>query len=250
MSAALTIVYPDSGSRDVFCTAIAGILIKNTDWQDDEINLFVHRIAIQAGDPEVNKRAQKGTTTRKATKIFGIPKLAETLNVEKKDVAFLFSWIGIDQKGEEINEHIGEIVEFGSNRYFINIYGIENEKKIEKQIKVKGEHLLKKSVFYDEVIRQASVFLPPMKEIEFIQMMKAKFENRTKSPHFNPVSFEDVRFIEQFESFISDHKAFTNKAELYRFKMPYYNLKNQSLEFNMSKFDEWLQKKRINMDPL
>lgn len=248
LSAALTIVYPDSGSRDVFCTAIAGILIKNTDWQDDEINLFVHRIAIQAGDPEVNKRAQKGTTTRKATKIFGIPKLAETLNVEKKDVAFLFSWIGVDQKGEEINEHIGEIVEFGSNRYFINIYGIENEKKIEKQIKVKGEHLLKKSVFYDEVIRQASVFLPPMKEMEFIQMMKAKFENRTKSPHFNPVSFEDVRFIEQFESFISDHKAFTNKAELYRFKMPYYNLKNQSLEFNMSKFDEWLQKKRINMD--
>ena len=133
LSTALTIVYPNSGSRDVFCTAIAGILIKNTDWTDSEIDEFVGRIAIEANDSEADDRNTKGTTGRKGSKTYGIPKLAEILNVNKKDVSDLFSWIGIKKNGEEIHEHIGDIVEYGSDRYFVSIYTIEEDKKVEKQ---------------------------------------------------------------------------------------------------------------------
>ena len=247
MSTALTIIYPPSGVRDVYCTAIAGILIKNTDWTDDEIDLFVHRISIEANDSECDKRNQKGTTGRTANKIYGIPKLAEILNVSKKDVSDLFKWIGISQNEEEVNEHIGDIVEYGSDRYFVTIYAIEEDKKVEKSVTVKGPSLMKKSMFYDEVMTQVAVYLPYMKEAKFIEMMKAKFEARTKALDYDPESSEDVRFIGWFDSFIEKNKAYTDKKELATFGLPYFNLKNESLEFNLNKLDQFLQDKRINL---
>jgi len=66
LSTALTIIYPSAGSRDIYCTAVAGTLIKNTDWTTEEINTFVHNIAIEANDTEAEKRNEKGTTGRKA----------------------------------------------------------------------------------------------------------------------------------------------------------------------------------------
>lgn len=247
LSTALTIVYPNSGSRDVFCTAIAGILIKNTDWTDSEIDEFVGRIAIEANDSEADDRNTKGTTGRKGSKTYGIPKLAEILNVNKKDVSDLFSWIGIKKNGEEIHEHIGDIVEYGSDRYFVSIYTIEEDKKVEKTVTVEGPQLMKKNIFYDEVMKQVAVFLPYMKEVEFIEMMKAKFEARTKATDYDPESSEDIRFIGWFNSFIEKHKAYTDKKELADFGLPYYNLKNNSLEFNLNKFDGFLVDKRINL---
>lgn len=247
LSTALTIIYPDQGSRDVFCTAIAGVLIKNTDWTDDEIDLFVHRIAIEANDPEADKRNKKGSTGRKGSKTYGIPKLAEILSASKKDVGTLFSWIGINQNGEELNEHIGDIVEYGSDRYFVTIFTIEEDKKIEKTVTVKGPDLMKKNIFYDEVMRQVAVFLPYMKELDFIEMMKAKFEARSKATDYDPESSEDIRFIGWFNLFIDKHKAYTDKKELVDFNLPYFNQKNDSLEFNLNKFDEFLAEKRINL---
>ena len=250
LSTALTIIYPPSGVRDVYCTAIAGVLIKNTDWTDDEIDLFVYRIAMEANDSECDKRNQKGTTGRTANKIYGIPRLAEILNVSKKDVADLFKWIGVSQNGEEISamdEHIGDIVEYGSDRYFVTIYAVEEDKKVEKPVTVKGPELMKKNLFYDEVMRQVAVFLPYMKEAKFIEMMKAKFEARTKALDYDPESSEDVRFIGWFDSFIEKNKAYSDKKELANFDLPYFNLKNNSLEFNLNKFDQFLQDKRINL---
>ena len=247
LSTALTIIYPPAGSRDIYCTAIAGVLIKNTDWTTEQIDSFVYNIAIEANDTESNERKQKGTTGKKADKIYGIPKLAEVLNVDKKDVAKLFSWIGVKNNNEEIQEHIGDIVEYGSDRYFVKIYSIEDGKKIEKDITIEGPQLMKKKVFYDEVMKQAAVYLPFMKELDFDKMMMAKFQARTKSQDYDPESSEDVRFIGWFESFIDKYKAYTDKKELADFNMPYFNMKNNSLEFNLNKFDEFLAEKRITL---
>ena len=115
--------------------------------------------------------------------------------MDKKDVAKLFSWIGVKNNSEEIQEHIGDIVEYGSDRYFVKIYSIEDGKKIEKDITVEGPQLMKKKIFYDEVMKQAAVFLPFMKELDFDKMMMAKFQARTKSQDYDPESSEDVRFI-------------------------------------------------------
>ena len=68
LSAALTIIYPSTGSRDDYCTAIAGILVKNSDWTDDEIDNFVSRIAEHADDEDLAKRLKKGTSSRKTAR--------------------------------------------------------------------------------------------------------------------------------------------------------------------------------------
>ena len=41
LSTALCILYAPKGERDAYCTAIAGILIKYTDWNEDDINDFI-----------------------------------------------------------------------------------------------------------------------------------------------------------------------------------------------------------------
>jgi|TARA_R110000751_G_scaffold2505_1_gene13557 hypothetical protein len=247
LSTALTILYAGSGHRDVYCTAIAGTLIKNTDWSAEQIDDFVYNIAIEANDTEAEKRKQKGTTGKKAEKIYGIPKLAEILNVDSKHISKLFSWVGVTNNKEVLQEQIGEITEYGSDRYFIKIYAMEDGKKVEKDITLEGLQLMKKSYFYAAVMKQAAVFLPYMKETDFETMMIAKFDTRNKSQDYDPESSEDVRFIGWFESFIDKYKAYSDKKELADFNMPYFNIKNNSLEFNLNKFDEFLADKRISL---
>ena len=59
-------------------------------------------------------------------------------------------------------------------------------KKIETDITVEGPQLMKKKIFYDEVMKQAAVFLPFMKEMDFEKMMIAKFQARTKATDYDP----------------------------------------------------------------
>ena len=40
LSSALCILYASQGSRDAYCTAIAGALLKQTEWNEEEINEF------------------------------------------------------------------------------------------------------------------------------------------------------------------------------------------------------------------
>ena len=94
LSTALCILYAPKGSRDEYCTAIAGVLVKQTNWKDDEINDFIYNIAIAANDDEAESRQSKGTTARKAKRIFGMPKIAEIIECEVKTIAHLFSWVG------------------------------------------------------------------------------------------------------------------------------------------------------------
>ena len=47
MSTALCILYAPGGSRDAYCTAIAGALLKHTEWSEEDINEFI--IAVDEG---------------------------------------------------------------------------------------------------------------------------------------------------------------------------------------------------------
>ena len=44
LSTALCITYASAGQRDAYCTAIAGVLLKHTDWIESEIDNFVFEI--------------------------------------------------------------------------------------------------------------------------------------------------------------------------------------------------------------
>jgi len=96
LSAALTIIYPTTGGRDEYCTAIAGILVKNSDWTDEQIDLFVSRIAEAAND-DVQERSKKGTTTRTTDRKFGVNKIHELTGYSHRNIQGLFNWIGLFQ---------------------------------------------------------------------------------------------------------------------------------------------------------
>ena len=96
LKTALSVMFPATGQRDVFITAIAGIFAKHTDWTDEKINQFCFDLAFKSGSDNPSRYASKGTDARKPeSKHFGIPKLAEVLEVTPADVSKLFSWVGV-----------------------------------------------------------------------------------------------------------------------------------------------------------
>ena len=248
MSTALCILYAGKGQRDAFCTAVAGVLITKTQWSEQEINEFIYEVAIAANDEESNKRDNKGTTVKKAQRKFGMPKLAEIVGCETRTIATLFSWIGIKEAAsEEAQESIGEIVEYGSDRYFVTVNSVVEGNSVEKRITVDGPTLRNKKLFYDAVISKASVWIPEMKQNEFDQIMRLKYESRSKSDEYVEEAQEDNRFIKNFKNYIAEEKAYTNKKELAYFGMPYYNINKRILEFNLDKFEDYLHRQKINL---
>jgi len=248
LSTALCILYAGKGQRDAFCTAVAGVLITKTQWSEKEINEFIYEVAIAANDEESNKRDNKGTTVKKAQRKFGMPKLAEIVGCETRTIATLFSWIGIKEAAsEEAQESIGEIVEYGSDRYFVTVNSVVEGNSVEKRITVDGPTLRNKKLFYDAVISKASVWIPEMKQNEFDQIMRLKYESRSKSDEYVEEAQEDNRFIKNFKNYIAEEKAYTNKKELAYFGMPYYNINKRILEFNLDKFEDYLHRQKINL---
>ena len=69
-STAMAILYPQKGQRDNFCTAMAGALAKNTDWDGSYIDSVVFNIAKYALNKDENymKKGGKGTNARNAIK--------------------------------------------------------------------------------------------------------------------------------------------------------------------------------------
>lgn len=105
LSGALTILYPSQGSRDDYCTAIAGVLSKHTNWNEDEINEFVYNLAVLSGDHEPNKRMSKGTNAKKSKgNKLGMPTIAEIVGVPVSAVANIFSWVGVKDSGSLFKE--------------------------------------------------------------------------------------------------------------------------------------------------
>jgi len=248
LATALCITYASSGQRDAYCTAIAGALIKNTEWTEKEIDDFVYDVATAANDDEVEKRKAKGTSSKKAKRKFGMPKLAEIIGCSTKTVSTLFSWIGIKEATtEEAKESIGEITEYGSDRYFVKVNAVVQGQPVEKTITVDGPTLRNKKLFYDAVISKASVWIPEMKVTDFEEIMRRKYEAREKSKDYVEDAEEDLRFVKHFKNYITEEKVYTNKKELAYFGMPYFSQEKSTLEFNLDKFEDYLHRQKVNL---
>jgi hypothetical protein len=248
LSTALCILYASSGQRDLYCTAIAGVLVKHTKWTEEEINEFIHNIAVAANDDEHIKRNKKGTTVKKANNKYGFPKLAEIVGCDQKSIAEIFTWIGINENSNSLSQElIGDIIEYGSNRYDVVVHTKFQGVVKKKIVTMDGPTLKNKKLFYNAIISQASVWLPEMKEKEFDDIMRLKFESRLISKDYVEEADENLIFKKNFNNYIKETKAYTSKKELSNYGLPYFNVKRGQLEFDLDNFEDYLHKQRINM---
>jgi hypothetical protein len=253
LATALSVLYAHKGQRDEYCTAIAGVLIKQTDWDDAEINDFIYDIAVISNDDEAENRKTKGSSTRTSKRQFGMPKIAEIVECKAQSIATIFSWIGAEDKSLAdvkiiADESIGDIIQYGQNRYKIKVTGKLENKMFEKTIIVDGQTLMNQKAFYDAVISQAQVWIPKMIPKQFEEIMKMKFETRTQSKDWDDDADNSLVFKKHFTSYISRVKAFTNKKELFNYKIPYFNQQKNFLEFNLDNFEDYLHSQKINLD--
>tara|TARA_R110002020_G_scaffold143285_1_gene315514 strand:+ start:401 stop:1852 length:1452 start_codon:yes stop_codon:yes gene_type:complete len=249
LSAALTIIYPTTGSRDEYCTAIAGILLKNSDWTDEQIDLFVSRIAEAAND-DVKERSKKGTTTRKTDRKFGVNKIHELTGYSHSSIQGLFNWIGIFQEitNQISHDMIEKIVEYGANRYYVYLNVPEKDEIVKRRIIVDGETIMKPKLFYDAAINQAKAWLPRLGFKDYDPMMKPKFDAREKSKDYVKEAEEDYKFKRMFMDYLDAKGVYTDKEQLAIHKMPYYNERKLRIEFNLDNFEKELAKNRINLE--
>ena len=255
LSAALAIIYPSTGARDDYCTAIAGILVKNSDWTDDEIDNFVSRIAEHADDEDLAKRLKKGTSSRKTNRKFGINKIHEITGYTHKSLIGLFNWIGLfkDVSLQVSKDTIEKIEEYGANRYYVhlnvpqkNVDGV-GLKTIKKKIWIDGESLMNLKLFCDIAMSQAKVWIPRMTPKEFEEIMMAKFYNREQSKEYVKEAEEDSRFKMFFLDYLDTKGVYMDKEQLAIYKLPYYNQEKRTIEFDLNNFEKELMKNRINL---
>ena len=255
LSAALTIIYPSTGSRDDYCTAIAGVLVKNSDWTDDEIDNFVSRIAEHADDEDLAKRLKKGTSSRKTNRKFGINKLHEITGYSHKNLTGLFNWIGLfkDVSLQVSKDTIEKIEEYGANRYYVhlnvpqkNVDGV-GLKTVKKKIWIDGESLMNLKLFCDIAMSQAKVWIPRMTPKEFEEIMMAKFYSREQSKEYVKEAEEDSRFKMFFLDYLDTKGVYMDKEQLAVYKLPYYNQEKRTIEFDLNNFEKELMKNRINL---
>ena len=249
LSTALCILYASQGQRDNYCAAIAGVLLKHTKWSEEEINKFIHNLALESDDDEAEKRKSKGSSGKKANRNLGLPKLAEIIGCSTRTVAELFSWVGVEYAaGKEIaQEAVGDIIEYGHDRYIVKVNAFVDGVLKEKKIRVDGPTLMNQKAFYDEVIKQASVWIPKMKGPEFERIMMQKFNNRIQSEDYVEEANEDFVFIKYFTQYIKKEQAFSDKTNLLEYKRPHFNTTKKSLEFNLDSFEDFLVEKRIKL---
>ena len=248
LSTALCILYASQGQRDNYCAAVAGTLLKHTKWSESEIDEFIYNLALESDDNEAEDRAKKGTSGKKANRNLGMPKLAEIIGCSTRTVAELFNWVGVEYaaSGEIAQEAVGDIIEYGHDRYIVKINAFVDGVLKEKEIRVDGPTLMNQKAFYDAVIIQASVWIPKMKPTDFETIMRKKYENRTQSEHYDEDSNEDLVFIKYFSQYIKNQSAFTDKINLLQYKRPHFDVTKQSLEFNLGAFEDFLVEKRVN----
>jgi|TARA_R100001463_G_scaffold135121_1_gene198047 hypothetical protein len=250
LSAALTIIYPTTGGRDEYCTAIAGILVKNSDWTDEQIDLFVSRIAEAANDDEADKRRTKGTTTRTTDRKFGVNKIHELTGYSHRNIQGLFNWIGLFQNitTQVSQDTIDFIEEYGANRYNVYLNVPEKEEMVQRKIWIDGPSLMNPKLFYDLAMSQAKVWLPRMKAKEFEEMMMAKFYVRKFSKDYVKEAEDKEQFKRIFLDYLDIKGVYTDKEQLFVHKLPYYNSKKSTIEFDLNNFEKELLKNRITLE--
>jgi len=100
LSGALSITYPLKGKRDNYSTAIAGVLDKHTNWDENEINEFVHNLSLFSNDENHRKKMSKGTNAKNSTgPKLGMPTIAEIVGCSTKSISEIFSWVGVKDSG-------------------------------------------------------------------------------------------------------------------------------------------------------
>ena len=247
LSTALCILYAPQGQRDDYCTAVAGVLLKNTKWNEEEVNEFVYNLALESDDDEAEDRAEKGTSGKKAQRNFGIPKLAEIIGCTTKTISELFSWIGVGYETIQNAAVVGEILEYGQDRYLVQINAMVEGKPKKIEITVKGPTLMKQGLFYDEVMSQAATWVPRMKKNDFDKVMRMKFDARSYSSDYVEEAAEDMVFIKYFGQYVHKEQAYTDSASLLEYKRPHFNLEKKYLEFNLDNFEDFLVEKKVRM---
>ena len=249
LSTALCILYAPQGQRDSYCTAIAGVLLKHTNWSEEEINEFVYNLALESDDNEAEKRKSKGSSGKKANRNLGLPKLAEIIGCSTRAIAELFSWVGVEYAaGREIaQESVGDIIEYGQDRYLVKVNTFIDGVSEEKEIIVDGPTLMNQKAFYDAVISKASVWIPKMKPGDFETIMRKKYENRTQSKNYVEEANEDLVFVKYFTQYIKKEQAFTDKVNLLEYRRPHFDMTKKSLEFNLDSFEDFLVDKKVKI---
>ena len=106
---------------------------------------------------------------------------------------------------------------------------------------------MNQKAFYDAVMSQSQVWIPKMKAADFETIMRMKFETRKKSEHYEKEANEDLVFVKHFTNYIKQEKAFTDKKELAFYGLPWFNKPNNSLEFKLDKFEDYLQSQKVNL---
>jgi len=255
LSTALCILYAPQGQRDSYCTAIAGVLLKHTKWSAHEIDEFIYNLAIASNDNEKESRRSKGTTGKEAQKNLGLPKLAEIIGCSTKAIAELFSWVATEDSnlsngtGKEVaEESIGEITEYGQDRYIVKINAVVQGVPTPKEIILDGPTLRNKKLFYDAVISMASVWIPEMPPKDFEVIMRQKYECRKKSEDYEDEADGQLVFKKYFMNYIKQTKAYTDKKELFHYGLPYFSKSKDSLEFNLDRFEDFLHSQKISFE--
>ena len=244
LSAALSILYGGQGKRDQYCTAIAGVLSTHTDWSEKDISEFIYNIAVESNDEEAEKRKSKGTSIKKARRKLGIPTLAEIVGCSQKTIAELFRWVGVNHETTEGAAAVTEIIEYGSDRYFVKVKTKVNGILQEKEVQIDGPTLMNQKAFYDAVISKAQVWLPKMKPVEFEKTMKRKFEERKKSKLYVAEADESYRFKKLFRQYLSEETVYEDKKALASHGSPFQNIEKNYLEFSLNGFEDFLERKR------
>jgi hypothetical protein len=179
-----------------------------------------------------------------------MPKLAEIIECRTESIATIFSWIGVQDKSlvqvkQIADDSMGEIVEYGEDRYKIEVTGKLEGVVFTKTITVDGPTLMNQLKFYDAVVMQAQVWIPKMKAAQFEEIMRMKFESRTKSKNYVAEAAESNKIKKYFVNYIKVKKAYTTKAELFNYGNPYFNPINNELEFSLNDFEDYLEEQRV-----
>ena len=106
---------------------------------------------------------------------------------------------------------------------------------------------MNRKLFYDAVVTQAQVWIPRMKADDFETVMRMKFETRKKAENSVEDSDEALVFVKHFTNYIKQEKAFTDKKELAHYGLPWFNKPDNHLEFNLDKFEDYLQSQKVNL---
>ena len=247
LSTALCILYAPKGDRDEYCAAIAGVLLKKAKWNPEDVDVFVYNIARAANDDEAEKRALKGTSGEEAQRNFGIPTIVKILGCSQKGVSEIFSWIGVDHATIEATGAIGDIIDYGQDRYLIKVTGRLEDEIITTEIRIDGPTLRNQKLFYDAVMRQAGVWIPNMIPKDYEDIMRKKYESRKKDNEFEDEASEDLVFKKRFLQYIKLRGFDYDKRNLLEYNTPYAEKQDGSIEFNLTDFEDYLEDKRIKM---